>query len=223
MEIFELPTDLVDFVSNYDKKTYNIWDDSNNTSMKKFRTHIRNHYLNEQKLTCFYCKQYIFSENGLHWQVEHILPKSLFPQFLFHPHNLIVICPDCNREKSNQNPHIDGENGRNQINYPSTSGRFKIVHPFFDDYYQHIDRVSVDHCEYPEHYFIKALTKKGKATVKMCDLNRFYQDFAGYKDMKGKQVESIDKFIEDNGLDKLSKAQKKELANRLLADLLRDF
>lgn len=219
MNIFQIPKDLQNFVSSYDRKSYKIWEDMKNKNIKKFRKEIRYFYLHEQKKTCFYCKQYIFSKNGLHWQVEHILPKALFPQFLLDPQNLIVACPDCNGPKGNQNTHVDGLSACKQKIYPRTSGRFTIIHPFFDSYEEHIDIVPANHCDYPHHYFLRGLTPKGKATVKMCDLNRFYQEFAGYKDMTGKQVESIDQLIEDKGLSRLSRRDKISLIQKLTADL----
>lgn len=215
MNIFKIPSYLQDFVSSYDKISYKIWNDLENTNINSFRKDIRNHYLDEQNLTCFYCKQYIFSKNGLHWQVEHILPKSLFPQFLLEPINLIVICPTCNSEKGDQNP-LNGNNACNKIKYPSKGSRFKIIHPFYDNYEEHIDKIPANHCDYPDHYFLRALTKKGKNTVKTCDLNRFYQEFTGYKDMKGKQIESTDKFIEDSGISKLSKKEQRELVQKII-------
>ncbi|APR69596.1 MULTISPECIES: HNH endonuclease [Acinetobacter] len=218
MEIFQIPTELQDFINRYDKKSYQLWNDEKNKDVNNFRRLIRNHYVSDQKFTCFYCKQYIFSTNGLHWQVEHILPKSIFPQFLFEPRNLIIICPDCNHEKGDQNPHTEGVRACNRPNYPSTSSRFKIIHPLFDKYEEHIERVPANHCEYPDHYFLKAHTPKGKATAKMCDLNRFYQEFAGYKDMKGKQVSSLDNFIEKD-LNDLTKEQKIELVQRIMASM----
>lgn len=196
MEIFVIPAELKSFIDSYDKINYQLWNDEGNKDVKKFRSLIRNHYLSEQKLTCFYCKQYIFSTNGLHWQVEHILPKSLFPQFLFEPKNLIVICPDCNREKGNQNPHIDGDRVCGQQTYPSASGRFKIIHPFFDNYEEHIKRTRSNHCDYPDHYFFTACGPKAKATFRIFDLDRFNRNFAGFPDMSGKQVQTIDDLIE---------------------------
>lgn len=218
MEIFVIPTELKSFIDSYDKINYQLWNDEENNDVKTFRSLIRNHYLLDQNLTCFYCRQYIFSRNGLHWQVEHILPKSLFPQFLFEPKNLIVICPDCNREKDNQNPHVNGSKARTQKSYPSASGRYKIIHPLFDIYSEHIERVPANHCDYPDHYFLKAHTPKGKATAKMCDLSRFYQEFAGYKDMKGKQVSSLDNFLEKD-LNELTKEQKMELVQKIMASM----
>ena len=218
MDIVKIPIEYKSLVDTYDKKTYKLWNDEGNTDVNNFRTSIRNHYLVNQKLTCFYCRQYIFSTNGLHWQVEHILPKSLFPQFLFEPKNLIVICPDCNREKDDQNPHVNGSRARSQKSYPNKSGRYKIIHPLFDEYVDHIERVPANHCNYPDHYFLKAHTSKGKATVRMCYLDRFTQEFAGYKDMKGKQVECLDDFLERD-LNTLTKDQKMALVQKIMATM----
>ncbi|WP_044101598.1 HNH endonuclease [Acinetobacter pittii] len=215
MEVFVIPSELKSFIDSYDKINYQIWNDEENNNVKTFRSLIRNHYLLNQKLTCFYCRQYIFSTNGLHWQVEHILPKSLFPQFLFEPKNLIVICPRCNGEKGDQNPHVKGNQGRSQKSYPSKSGRFTIVHPLYDAYQDHITRIPAQHCDYPDHYFLQARTTKGKATVRMCYLDRFTQEFAGFPDLKGKQVECLDDFLERD-LNTLTKDQKKALVQKIM-------
>jgi len=218
MIVFEIPSEFKNLIDTYDKRTYQLWNDTENRDVNNFRLAIRNHYLADQKLICFYCRQYIFSTNGLHWQVEHILPKALYPQFLFEPKNLIVICPDCNREKSDQNPHVNGSKACSQKSYPNTSRRYKIIHPLFDKYSDHIERVPANHCDYPDHYFLKAHTPKGKATVRMCYLDRFTQEFAGYKDMKGKQVSILDDFLEKD-LNDLTKDQKMELVQKIMATM----
>lgn len=215
MVVFQIPLELQNFINNYDQKNYHLWDDQNNDDVANFRYLIRNHYLSKQRLSCYYCKQYVFSTDGHHWQVEHILPKSLFPQFLFEPKNLIVICPRCNREKGNQNPHVNGDRACSQRTYPSTSGRFKIIHPLFDAYEDHITRIPAQHCDYPDHYFLQARTAKGKATVRMCYLDRFTQEFAGFPDLKGKQVECLDDFLERD-LNTLTKDQKKALVQKIM-------
>ena len=34
-------------------------------------------------------------------EIEHLFPQSKFPQFIFHPYNLVPICPMCNTTKNN--------------------------------------------------------------------------------------------------------------------------
>lgn len=34
-------------------------------------------------------------------EIEHLFPQSKFPQFIFHPYNLVPICPICNTTKNN--------------------------------------------------------------------------------------------------------------------------
>jgi hypothetical protein len=61
--------------------------------------------------------------------------------------------------------------------------------------------------------------QQSQATVKMCDLNRFYQDFAGYKDMKGKQVAALDEFIEEKDINLLTREQKMALVQKIMASM----
>ena len=58
MEIFQIPTELQSFIDNYDKENYQLWNDEENKDLKDFRSLIRAHYLCDQNLTCFYCKQW---------------------------------------------------------------------------------------------------------------------------------------------------------------------
>ncbi|WP_265169730.1 hypothetical protein [Pseudomonas solani] len=108
------------------------------------------------------------SANGAN--IEHIIPKSKKIEFIFEPKNLCVICPDCNEVKRSQEVTGDEPNPlkRNAIQYPRTSGAFKIVHPHFDNYSEHIihaNRIYID------------ITPKGHWTIGACKLNRFYHRF----------------------------------------------
>lgn len=136
------------------------------------RQELRNFYRTEQRLRCIYCQNPIsaISVHGVH--IEHIVPKSIYQQFLFTPKNLCLICPDCNHSKG-QNEILPGfdTNPLNNINisqYPRSSDAFKIVHPYFDTYEDHIiksNRIYVDR------------TPKGHWTIGLCKLNRFFHRF----------------------------------------------
>lgn len=132
------------------------------------RQKIRNFYRKEQKLCCVYCDNPIsaISPDGAH--IEHIVPKSLYKDFIFTPVNLCVICPDCNQCKSN-NEVLQNPLKRTGIKkYPRSSGAFKIVHPHFDVYSDHIIKA---------HRIYVDLTPKGHWTIGACKLNRFYHLF----------------------------------------------
>jgi hypothetical protein len=99
------------------------------------------------------------SDSGLAWDVEHVVPKSLRPDFMFEPLNLAAACKDCNTAKRVfqvlANPR--------RRTYPKESDRFVIVHPHFDTYDEHLRF---------KDYVFSPLTTKGLQTMVACNLVR---------------------------------------------------
>ncbi|ACH64104.1 conserved hypothetical protein [Aliivibrio fischeri MJ11] len=137
------------------------WSDKDLDNIKKT---IKNHYLKEQKNTCPYCKQKIKSNNGRHWDIEHIIPRSMTLSFMFEPLNLCMSCVDCNLAKSDKKV----TNSKAKRNYPIKSNSFSIVHPHLDNYHENIIVIK-------EGFYYVALKKKGEKTIEFCKLNRFYE------------------------------------------------
>lgn len=133
--------------------------------LQDIRSNIRRFYRDAQRGRCPYCMKEtsILAAGNAH--IEHILPKSLFQGFIFEPRNLCVICADCNTAKNNGNPINDEEedtcNGPARI-YPRSELRFKIIHPHFDNYDDHILRAGI---------FYIDKTDKGHFTIGICKLN----------------------------------------------------
>lgn len=136
--------------------------------LEEVRKEIRDFYKYQQKGVCSYCRQPVSLISVANCHVEHIAPKSLHLDFIFNPKNLCVICADCNQIKRNQETlgdipeTIKNVSGRKR--YPISSGAFKIVHPHFDNYDDHI--VIVNGC------YIDKGSKKGNFTIGACNLNR---------------------------------------------------
>lgn len=65
--------------------------------------------------TCAYCSSSSRSVS----QLDHYLPKSIFPSLAVSPVNLIPICSDCNSKKGD---------------YYSIKKDEMIIHPYFDDF-----------------------------------------------------------------------------------------
>ncbi len=119
----------------------------------------RNHYLNEQEKLCAYCKL-PFRDTT---QVEHIIPKAGAQrprkEFSYTPKNLAVSCGFCNTKKSTNNDYLEPL----WKHYPQSGIYFKIVHPHFDNYFDHIQIVDKSRFE--------ARTIKGYNTIKRCGLH----------------------------------------------------
>lgn len=66
---------------------------------------LRFKILARDNFTCQYCGRNV-KDDGVKLQVDHILPKSIFPQLAKDKSNLITSCRECNLGKSNLMLHI---------------------------------------------------------------------------------------------------------------------
>jgi 5-methylcytosine-specific restriction endonuclease McrA len=145
--------------------THINWSDDD---LQIVRKEIRDFYRYAQKGICSYCRQPVSLIAVYNCHVEHIVPKSLHPDFIFTSKNLCVICADCNQIKRDQ--ETLGEipetlnNAANRKRYPTSNNAFKIVHPHFDNYDDHI--LIINGC------YIDKGSKKGNFTIGACNLNR---------------------------------------------------
>lgn len=149
--------------------THTNWSDAD---LESVRVAIRTHYRKEQLGVCSYCKKDISTTSALNCHVEHIVPKSKHLDFIFTPKNLCVICADCNQIKREQEtlgsiPNTITNPTTRKI-YPRSSNAFKIVHPHFDRY--------DDHILVTNGYYID-ITPKGHFTIGACNLNRKLHEF----------------------------------------------
>ncbi|MCT4006731.1 hypothetical protein HZQ22_15330 [Elizabethkingia anophelis] len=148
------------------------WGDDDITDI---RSDIREFYRKEQRGKCAYCRKDISLHSASNSQVEHIVAKSLPPHFIFESNNLCVICADCNEIKRDQEVRSEIPlitKNKDIKKYPRSSNAFKIVHPHFDCFDDHILEI--------DGYYLD-LTTKGGHTILYCKLNRKLHKF-GYDD-----------------------------------------
>lgn len=129
--------------------------------LANLRGRIKAHYINEQANRCCYCGEQWLTEHGRVWDLEHVVPKSVHPDFMFEPFNLAVACPDCNNAKRDNETLADPT----LTVYPKSSDSFLVVHPHFDRWKDHVDKCGL---------VFRPLSGKGEWTVKHCNLGRFF-------------------------------------------------
>ncbi|MCU4312004.1 HNH endonuclease [Acinetobacter variabilis] len=161
---------------------------------------------------CFYCKHQIPSQHGRYWDIDHILPKSLYSKFLFEPENLIVSCVECNSAKGNKNPHKSRKT--NVKNLPQGSDKYIFVHPFYDNYDDHIQ---IKRTAEPNHHFLIKKTDKGAKTIEFCNLSRFFQSYSDWDSVSFKTIEVTDELLDSNQT--LSKQDIQALINNRLKEV----
>ncbi|MEZ9796333.1 HNH endonuclease [Vibrio cyclitrophicus] len=127
------------------------------------RMSIKSHYKIEQNYKCPYCAVEYPINHGMVWDIEHIVSKDKKVQFMFEPRNLCVACKDCNGAKGSEEVLVNP----NRIRFPSSSQNYKIIHPHFDTYHEHINAIVPGD-------FYRPLSEKGEFTIITCRLLRFY-------------------------------------------------
>lgn len=167
---------IQEFIDTYNKVDYEVWNQTKGI-MVNVRSAIRNHYIIEQNYKCCYCRQQTLQNHGLVWDCEHILPKALFPAFLFEPYNLALSCKECNQAKEKYRTDLIKEPC---INYSMDSNNYRIIHPHFDNYNDHIDVAYLDGLII---FNIAPNSEKGKFTYLSCNLFRFEKKLVGHSDI----------------------------------------
>lgn len=139
-------------------KNFKVHSDWKKAIFKEVKTNIIAHLRNEQENMCCYCKADL-GYDIRDVEIEHIIPKSRYERFTFHPKNLALSCPSCNTKKGMKDILL-----KTVRNYPRSSTSFRIIHAHYDKYSEHID--ILEDCVYV------ALTPKGSETISFCELFR---------------------------------------------------
>jgi uncharacterized protein (TIGR02646 family) len=195
-----------EYVEAYDGIKQSIWSD-NSAEILAARAYIRKHYLTEQDFRCAYCRIQKKEKHGMTWDVEHILPKSLYPEFLFEPENLAVACKECNGSKDNQ--EILTKKLGKARNYPRSSDEFKIVHPHYDKLSDHIE-ISV--VEGRRRYRVLN-NEKGRNTYIACNFFRFDFEFGEWESFDDAIVNYLSGFLDRCHKDDTPQDVKRQLSH----------
>lgn len=107
---------------------------------------------------CCYCKMEL-GYDIKQVDIDHIIPKSVYPKFTFNEKNLALSCPACNTYKGKKDVLH-----KPIVNYPRSGRNLKIVHAYFDNYF---DCIKIHGGAVYE-----GLNSKGCDTIKKCELFR---------------------------------------------------
>lgn len=170
--------------------------DSGKTYIKKFKKNLRKDMYNKQNKLCAFCRIHVpLACVPMH--IEHIVYKDKHPQWMFLPENLCVACPSCNEYKGT----IEVLTNPRAKTYPKTSNGFRIIHPLYDKYSDHIELLG--------DILYKGKTKKGIFTIETCHLYRVElaeerADKKRYAENKGNIIAELthlatlsDKYVDD--------------------------
>lgn len=171
--------------------------DSGKTYIKGFKKHLRQDMYDKQNKLCAFCRIHVpLACVPMHR--EHIVYKNKHPQWMFLPENLCVACPSCNEYKGTTEVLT---NPRTKT-YPKMSNGFKIIHPLYDKYSDHIELLG--------DILYRGKTDKGIFTINTCHLYRAElakerADQKMYAENKGNIIAELthlttlsDKYVDNN-------------------------
>jgi hypothetical protein len=119
-------------------KNHRLWSDDHYQHrhlVDRFRAEVKKHYFWHQANRCCYCSMEL-QPTARVFDAEHILDKSSFPEFMFHPENIAVACVICNTHKSAKSV-LSNDNVR-PVTIPTESSDYKILHPHLDEWNHHL-------------------------------------------------------------------------------------
>lgn len=133
--------------------------DSDKKGIKSFKKNLRQDMYRKQNKLCAYCRVHVpIACEPLHR--EHIVYKDKHPQWMFLPENLCVSCYWCNVYKGTTEVL---ENSK-AVEYPKSGNGFKIIHPLYDQFSDHIELLGG--------VLYRGKTEKGIFTIDTCHLYR---------------------------------------------------
>lgn len=135
-------------------------DDWEKSCLDDFKQRVRDYYRKKQNRRCAYCRTIVRTGQSSP-EVEHIVPKSDRPMWMYEPFNLCMSCKACNTKKSTKNVLTY----KNIATFPYDSQSYLLVHPHIDRYSQHINLI--------DDILYEGLTDKGRETIRICGLNRY--------------------------------------------------
>ncbi len=180
-----------------------IWENKKLLLLKrKIKNYYRFQILQDQ---CCYCRRPTTGEFNMVLDIEHVLPKGKYRNFMFRSFNLSVSCKRCNMEIKGEDDEFVIKPIENDI-MANDSDNYLILHPNFDIYFNHLSRevIAHDNFNYTKYVVIND-SEKGQYTYEYFELSKFeidnFDQAQGIKDTRQEYSEQMDsetiKQIED--------------------------
>lgn len=116
-----------------------VW---NNARVDQIKVRLKEFFRLSSDEQCCYCKKDFADEFNMVIDIEHILPKSRFHDYMFEVFNLNIACKRCNmRIKKDKTDFI--VNMDEIIAQRFDTSHYKLIHPNFDNYFTHLDVIQI--------------------------------------------------------------------------------
>ncbi len=135
-----------------------IW---NNEQLSFLKSKIKKFY-RDLRESCCYCRRDLQDEFNMVIDIEHVLPKSKYAEYMFELGNLNISCKRCNMRIKGEKDDFIFDKTTIKNDY-SLSSQYLFIHPNFDSY---TDNMKVIRFVYDDKKLTKYLpnTIKGKYT-----------------------------------------------------------
>ncbi|SFP03123.1 HNH endonuclease [Prevotella sp. tf2-5] len=138
-------------------------DDWEKDDLDDFKERLRDYLWEHQNGRCAYCRLKLHDHIATP-EIEHIVPKSKKPQWMYEPFNLCLSCKRCNTIKGYRKKILE-DLAVNATSLPHASDDYRLIHPYIDRY--------SDNIELLDGIIYRGKTTKGENTIKICGLDRF--------------------------------------------------
>lgn len=136
-------------------------DDWNKGSYDPVKRYVKREYYFPQKRRCAYCRKRL-NADAYYSQLDHVLPQSIYPRWMFRPKNLVITCEVCNPLKNADDTMAVGHR-RNS--FPKSKAGFTIFNPNFEKW---------ESCfEIEDGMFIRGKNRRGVQTIESCKLHQY--------------------------------------------------
>lgn len=185
---------MTDFVFSHDekaiieeciKKGHTSWNDDR---IKDLKSRIKEFLKERQNHFCCYCLRNLNGEFNYVIDIEHILPKHKYIDFMFNFNNLAASCKRCNMKIKGR--RIDFINSCFKENSnPFATENYKFVHPNTDNIVDHINYFFIQRgINILVSYSVKNNSPKGKYSIEFFKL----EDLAIYMNNKAQGLSTED-------------------------------
>ncbi len=112
-----------------------VWNDE---TLYDIKQNIKTFYRNGTDGHCCYCRRRFKGEFKMDIDIEHVLPKSKFIDFMFEIFNLNISCKRCNMMIKKERIDFLVDVSTILLN-AKRSDQYYFIHPNFDYYFDHMD------------------------------------------------------------------------------------
>lgn len=144
-----------------------VW---NHEDLLNIKRKIKVHFRTGVDESCCYCKRDFRDEFNMVIDIEHILPKSRYAEFMFDIYNLNISCKRCNMNIKRERHDFVVDTATVRANYRQ-SDQYHFIHPNLDNFEDNINYIKID-LNGKKLTKYKALTDKGRYSYAYFRLDR---------------------------------------------------